>query len=152
LAYSAISTIYKYIPNITYYWGKSDTKNTILPCFVNKHIKKYSYAKVYLWVEITLFGRSLYNVPLYVVYLDNELKECTYYFVGSEGGSLAYCKGYDINKVRSREDFMEEDHEGEPKTQEHYKGRIIERGELDDDDKTSYEMSKLIYNNLVDDI
>lgn len=59
------------------------------------------------------------------MYLDKDIKDYTYYFVGSEGGALAYCKGYDIKEIE-KADFMEDDHSGEPKTQEHYKEKTVE--------------------------
>jgi hypothetical protein len=159
LAHTAIVTIFPCKPTIKYYFNygisfdKDKDKSTTITKNIYNNIKKYGYTEIYLCVSIEILGKSLYNNKIYSLCIDNEMKDYTYYFVGSEGGSLAYCKGYDINKVKGKEYFMEEDNEGVPKTQEHYKGKTIERGELDDnDDKTSYKMSKLIYENLVEEI
>ena len=84
---------------------------------------------------------------MYRVYIDKNIKDYTYYFVGSDGGSLAYCKGYDIKEAKREDSFMESN-EIEVKNQDHYKGKTIERNLLDDDDdKTGYEIGKLIFKN-----
>ena len=151
LAYAAITTIYPFKPDITYYWRSSlhYIKRMLMPSYVDKDIKRKGYSIAYLWIKVKLFGNTLYEAPLFNVYIDKNMKDFTYYFVGSEGGALAYCKGYDIKEAKQK-DFMEDDHSGEPKIQDHYEGKTVERNTLDDDDdKTSYEMGKLIFSNLV---